>query len=225
MNQEQKTRAHQPTQSIKITKGEGSNLKVTCEGSLEYIEKRAVDLISKGHRHIGIAILTGLAGKFPNNPVVLTRLSRTFMLINDRQSAMLYADRVVELNPEVSAAWVTWGGAAFLLGKHKEATEALDKAMAINSTDYDSMMDMSTLAIDLNHRLREAEQMVLKAIQLEPLKQEGWITLGGILQTQNRYLESKYAFTRAIEINPDSTTGQLAAMLRSGLEQSNFSRN
>lgn len=217
----QDKQTNESTPYITITIKDGPS----CHGSFEYIYQCAMECIFIGNRHFGINIINALAEKCTHNPVQLSILSRSLLTASDYQSAMRYAERIVEIKPDASSSWVTLGAAAFALRKPKEAMAALNKAISVYSTDYDSMLDMATLAIDLNHRLAEAEQMIIKAIQLKPQEQEGWIALGGIFDRQNRFIESKYAFKRAITINPDSPQGNMATELCTRLEQRHYSKN
>ncbi len=114
-------------------------------------------------------------------------------------------------SPGVEAApaleWVAVATGLERLGRHDEALEAIDIALAFDPSVPGAHHDR---ALTLHSLGRDAEALpsALEATRLDPGLFEAWMVRGAILATLGRVPEAIPAFRRAVELRPDDPAAQ-----------------
>jgi len=116
-------------------------------------------------------------------------------------AALPYAQQWTKLRPCESMSWTALSTALYGIDRHPEAREALDKAILVNSTDWLSLNRMAGVASFLKYRLPEAEQLIRKALRLQPEMQTNWYVLGCVLKEQGNKIEAMLCLFRAFQMN------------------------
>lgn len=70
----------------------------------------------------------------PKNPSALFAMGRAFYNLNDKEQALAYLDRAVEVDPGMAAAWTQKGAALEDLQRFEEAMNAYERALAASKT-------------------------------------------------------------------------------------------
>jgi len=135
------------------------------------------------------------------NADLIRRLTMRLLACNNYVAALPYAKQWIKLRPCESMPWTALASALYGLDRHAEACEALDKAILVNSTDWLSLFIMAGVAWNLKYRLPEAEQLIRKALRLQPGIQDLWYVLGCVLKEQGKKIEAMLCLTRAGQMN------------------------
>jgi len=135
------------------------------------------------------------------NAVLIRRLTMKLLACNVYVAALPYAKQWTKLRPCESMPWTALASALNGLDRHAEACEALDKAILVNSNDWLSLYIMAGVAWNLKYRLPEAEQLIRKALRLQPDIQELWYVLGCVLKEQGKKIEAMLCLARAGQMN------------------------
>ena len=136
--------------------------------------------------------------------VVLNGLGRYQEAIEKFRAASLAA-------PHNSQAFGNLGGAYLQVGDFAQATEALEKSLALKSNDLAAVN--ASLALRYQHQFAEALPFAQKAVQLNPAEDTNWLELGECYSSlRNRGSEAKAAYLRAAQeaqkhLKTDATDG------------------
>lgn len=137
------------------------------------------------------------------NADAIRRLTMLLLACNNHVAALPYAEQWTKLRPCESMPWTALSSALNGLDRHAEACAALDKAILVNSTDCLSLYMMAAVALYLKYRLREAEQLIRKALRLQADIQEHWYVLGRVLKEQGNKIEAMLCLSHAARMNQD----------------------
>jgi protein O-GlcNAc transferase len=115
--------------------------------------------------------------------------------------ALAAYDQVLQTRPNLSEAWL---GRAQLLshfGRHTEAIDSLDRAVANNRELIPAHLLRAKLLADLG-RHQEALDGIDKLLEIKPSSAEALVGRGNILFESKRYHEALDAYDRASALNP-----------------------
>jgi tetratricopeptide (TPR) repeat protein len=93
-------------------------------------------------------------------------------------------------------------------GRIKEAEDAFEEAVRIDSTDVVAYVNMGNLLDQLGKK-REAEKAYLKATALEPENAMAHYNLGLLLEEEGRLEEARAELTRAVALDPDDKDARI----------------
>ena len=137
------------------------------------------------------------------NADVISLLTMRLLTYKNYVAALPYAKQWTKLRPCESMPWTALSDALNGLDRHAEACEAFDKAILVNSTDWASLFIMAGVAGNLKYRLPEAEQLIRKALRLQPGIQDLWYVLGCVLKEQGKKIEAMLCLFHAYRMNQD----------------------
>ena len=116
------------------------------------------------------------------------------------------AHRVIEMNEKSAGAQCLLGRISINMGEYASAIDALDAAIALDSTSVLAHIDLASAYRALGE-MDKAEETCFGAIRLDPESFHANQTLGYIYYYQGRYDEAIGPFTRLTEIRPRSIVG------------------
>jgi serine/threonine-protein kinase len=123
---------------------------------------------------------------------------------SNRAQAAADADRAVALAPEQADGYAARGVLRRDLSWDWVGAKAdLEKALALNPSDSVTLVQYSWLLVTLG-QLTEAIAAAKEAIQLDPLSDFAWMTLGGALTYGGDWAAAQQALLRALDIEPES---------------------
>ena len=118
-------------------------------------------------------------------------------------AALPVAQDLTERFPERGLGWKVLGA---LLGEKEqtqEAVAAMRTAIRLLPNDAEAHTNLAVVISNQLQRRTEAEELLRKAIDLDPGFQPAYIELGDVLVTQGRYSEAEDRYRRAIDMPPD----------------------
>lgn len=101
------------------------------------------------------------------------------------------------------AAWVNMGLLFGGLGKLEEAERAIRAGIELEPDNPFALGSLAALILHDEYRQREAEDLLQKALQIEPTNSENWHHLGA-LQTMTNLEQAESAFCKSLELNPEN---------------------
>ncbi len=140
----------------------------------------------------------------PDNPTLLTRLAESYAGLGEKDLALRYYRRVVELRPQSAEAHANLGEAHELFGDLVAAAESFRRALQLQP---DSPAVNCSLA-NILRRLRdlpEALRLCEHALAVDPGRYETHRHLGVILTDMKNLEEAGKAFERSLQLKPDSS--------------------
>ena len=155
----------------------------------------------------------------------IRRLTSRLLACNNYVAALPYAKQWTKLRPCESMPWTALASALNGLDRHAEACEALDKAILVNSPVWLSLYIMAGVASYLKHRLPEAEQLIRKALRLQPDIQENWYVLGRVLKEQGKKIEAMLCLARAGQMNQNLSLSRECMDMIIEMGSPDYSRN
>lgn len=180
------------------------------EGNFEETLNYAVQLCQQKRFEEGIYLLKVLARLRPNDPAVFQELAYTLIVRDQPESALPYAERLIQLQPDHAISYALMGMICQKLDRKSDATQALDKALAQKFTGIESFRAVIALSMSLDQRFSEAERLAQRVLEMEPNDPFTWLALGNIFRSQGKTDQALDAFKRVIKINPNSPLGQRA---------------
>jgi len=115
------------------------------------------------------------------------------------EDAILYFDRVLEMDPENEIAMNNKGVALRKLGKYQEAEACFDKVLAKNDTNASVWYNKSFVQFKLG-RFEEALTSFDRTLDLDPGNATAWNGKGKVLQKLGRQAEADECFATAKEL-------------------------
>lgn len=159
------------------------------------------------------------------NADVIRQLTMHLLGGGHSNAALPYARQWTRLRPCESMPWAALSTALYGLDRHAEACEALDKAILVNSTDWLSLNIMAGVASFLKYRLPEAEQLIRKALRLQPDMQTNWYVLGCVLKEQGNKIEALLCLFRASQMNQSPSMSKDCMDMIIEMGRPDYSRN
>jgi tetratricopeptide (TPR) repeat protein len=111
-----------------------------------------------------------------------------------------YANKSIELNPNLSQPWNLKGAALSVLGKYNESIECLNKATELNPSFGKAWLNKGKTFNELG-RYDEANKCFDKVIGLAQQNEVTWNEKGKALYGLGNYEDAHNAFTQAGELN------------------------
>lgn len=115
------------------------------------------------------------------------------------------ADAYLIENPQNANEWFYNGSLLFGQQRLNEALQAIDNALALDSTMFMAWQAKTNVLI-LQKKFQEALVACNQVITLNPEFDQGWVNKGAILLQLRQYKAALYAFDKTITLNPKNTS-------------------
>jgi Flp pilus assembly protein TadD len=126
-----------------------------------------------------------------------------YVLLNDYPDAIRWMRQAVIFDPRNEQAWYALGRCFYSQSEFKEAQEAFEKALALNSGDLKAEENLG-LAYEMGNRPQEAETAYKAAIAMADGKTDQWpyLDYGSFLLEHDRPGEAVPVLERAVKAAP-----------------------
>jgi len=183
--------------------------------SADELFHRALSAMQGGKLDVGERLLKETIGLQPRHIPALSVLS-TFLAAHGRlQEAQRYMgltlaayDLVLQTRPNLSEAWLGRAQLLAQFGRHPEAIDGLDRAVANNRELVPAHLLRAKLLADLG-RHQEALDGMDKLLEIKPGSAEALVGRGNILFELKRYHDALDAYDRACALNSTLPEGYL----------------
>jgi protein O-GlcNAc transferase len=169
---------------------------------------RALSAMQSGKVDVAEGLLKEIIRLQPGHIPALSVLS-TFLVARGRleegrhymRLALAAYDQVLQTRPNLSEAWLGRAQLLSQFGRHTEAIDNLDRAVANNRELIPAHLLRAKLLADLG-RHPEALDGIDKLLEIKPSSAEALVGRGNILFESKRYHEALDAYDRAGALNP-----------------------
>lgn len=161
------------------------------------------------------------------NPELNYEFAITYFALNDMPNTIRYSDAVIKsagAYPELKAqALVTKGSALDVTGEPGQAMKAYQKALKLDPRCQLAYYNIG-LTLFNQKKHKEAEEALVKAVQLKPRHSSSHLLLGYIKQAQQRRVQSLLAFYNFLLLEPASERATTAFKTMQQLQQEGMSK-
>src|SRR5690606_19447726 len=144
---------------------------------------------------------------FPNNAIIHYFSGIAYLNKKEYIPAVKALQRAIEIQPEDNAPllgdmYSSLGDAYNFLKEYNRSDSAYEKALSYNKDNASVLNNYSYYLSLRGERLKEAEKMSKRSLELRPNEATFLDTYGWILYKQGKYTEAKEYIEKAIEANP-----------------------
>jgi tetratricopeptide (TPR) repeat protein len=106
-------------------------------------------------------------GRSPNDPAALTLVGRLALVSGEPDVAQRIFARIVAEHPAVAASWLDLAFALRDLGRHRDAADATERALALDGANVAAWIKLGEIALSLHERER-ASGAFRRALKIAP---------------------------------------------------------
>nr|XP_061830833.1 cilia- and flagella-associated protein 70-like [Nerophis lumbriciformis] len=166
----------------------------------EFVSKLYVDLVDEMH----VALNKIYSHAIEDDPINeihlsiyhLTHFAREAQLMRDYPLAVRYYQELVAREPREPSHKFEWGGLYMQTGEYMMAKMCFHDAVALQQTHLPSLMMCGVLAALFND-FEQAETLLERATNIEPLDLVAWTLLGLVQESQGKSILAERAFMEA----------------------------
>lgn len=170
------------------------------ERSLAFEDEKGIDDI--------VAWCEQLAKRSPNNYYALLLLGSAYRA-KDEVKALESYQRAVEINPNLSDAYVGLAATYWVSGKIDDAIKYFKKAIEINPKDVAAYFNLGILYENIE-QIDEAIALYEKTIEIDPNFTDVYVTLGDLYSEKGEKDKAIKTYERVIELDPEGVLGTYA---------------
>jgi len=170
------------------------------------IEGRVVQaqaLLGKGDLKQGTEILERADKSFANNPLIKYQLALAYLQGKNTSQAMNELEQAITLAPKYVEAIVLLAQLRLRAGDPRSVITPLESALQLRP-DVTQIRTLLADAYQAVGRSEEAASLIREQIKKTPQDSQSYLVLGVILKQQKKNDESRKAFEKAIELNPEN---------------------
>lgn len=138
------------------------------------------------------------------NEDALLGYGRACYFLEEDKDARKYFEHVLEINKNNDGAWYYLAKLENSNREYKKACECLDKALAINSENYDYLLDYG-MNLRYVGKWAMAEEAWSKAIELEPEYFLAYVFRAGLYDEEEKLEQALMDYRKVIKLNPSYT--------------------
>lgn len=121
----------------------------------------------------------------------------------DYENALLCFRRAADIRPDDFVAPFYVGASLNKLGRHAEACQALERALALRPGDAETSFALGMTHAFALGRLEEGARAFERVVRINPRRADAHCVLGGIYGTLGRYEQSATSLQKAVSIRPE----------------------
>jgi|GEM_PF-3213505 len=182
--------------------------------AVKLLEVLAIHLLKEARIPEAIDVLEHLLELRPDDGRALFTLGFLIGLSTRRQEAPAILRRAVDAMPGNPFPLAVLGFGILPKQEVLEIHADLEKALASNPNCAAAMTTLAMCLIAMGKTLPRAEQLLRKALEIEPDEQLIWVNLGRALWVQGKLAEADQALLRAVGVNPDSDNAMTIVAMR-----------
>lgn len=155
------------------------------------------------------ALLSNQRDSAAVNSTLGKALLRKYDLTRDRSlvdQAAVYAERAVQLDPEIAEGYITVGELRRIRGNSPDASAAFQQALAMRPDSADARLGLAD-TYDAMGRAADADRLYREAVDLRPDYPDVYGRYGRFLYTRGRFADAARMFTKQTELLPDAPRG------------------
>lgn len=135
--------------------------------------------------------------------IVAVFFTITFTHIDNFRDRLTFWSNAVKTSPSSYFAHLALGQAYHESGQLARAEEQYRKSLVIDPLEPASLYGLGDIYLRQG-KMREAENYIKKSIAVYPFFDNAYVELGALYYKQGRLEEARYAWLRALEINPNN---------------------
>jgi tetratricopeptide (TPR) repeat protein len=178
------------------------------ERSLAFEDEKSVDSI--------VAWCEQLTQRFPNNYYAHLLLGSAYRA-KDEVKALESYQRAVELNPNLSDAYLGLGATYWVSGKIDDAIKYFKKAIEINPKYIAAYYNLGSL-YEYTGQIDEAIASFEKIVEIDPNFKESYLYLGDLYSEKGDKDKAIKAYQKVIELDPEGELGRYAKEAIEGIK-------
>lgn len=129
-------------------------------------------------------------------------LGRLHLAKGDREIAMKYLERSIQMNPELTRSYIILGGEYLQnLDDPEEAIKHFLKAHELEPTNFNTSMNLA-IAYAITKNYPEGIKAFRNAAAINPRHEYPWMNMGVFYELTEEYDSADYAYRHALELNP-----------------------
>src|SRR5437868_5971387 len=170
------------------------------------IEGRVIQaqaLLGKGDIKQGTEILERADKAFANNPLIKYQLALAYLQGRNTTQAMNELEQAITIAPKYVEAIVLLAQLRLRSGDPRSVIAPLESALQLRP-DVTQIRMLLADAYQAVGRSEEAASLIREQIKKTPQDSQSYLVLGVILKQQKKNDESRKAFEKAIELNPEN---------------------
>lgn len=149
---------------------------------------------------------------FPENPLTperkaeyleLTRQVEQALAAKNTKEALKLLDKCKEYIPNYPDLYNAYATSYSYEHNWKKAADYMQQAVKLDPDCYEYRHHLSNFLLAIS-KSAEAEKHAVKATEIDPWSEGGWVNLGIVQLRRSQYPKAKAAFEKALEINPQS---------------------
>lgn len=157
-----------------------------------------------------LATANDLSSRLPRNPAALNTLGRAQAVAGEMSNAARTFERLVELRPSSTEAYVLLGGAKRQNKDYTGARDAFERAMKISPKYYPAALSLGSMEVELGNF--EDAIRIAKDLQAEAPDLSGAYELEGLARHNKKQLKQAVeAYKKALEKHKSSSLVRLLA--------------
>ncbi|WP_051603279.1 tetratricopeptide repeat protein [Simplicispira psychrophila] len=117
---------------------------------------------------------------------------------NDFDAVIKLSKKIAHQYPQSLVGWKGLGAGYMRQGLREKAIDALQHALALDSTDFDALSNYG-LALSARGELVQAEILLRQATRYRPRVNIGWFNLGLVLRSQGRFNDIERVYRSALD--------------------------
>lgn len=167
---------------------------------MDDLKKKAIDLFNQQKYEKSLSIFLSILKSDPNSKETLLFTSYNYMQIGDYKTALVFFERLIQLDEKLPHVFYNMGVCLSILGKTIEAIDSFKSAISLRNDYFDSYIQLGQLFKKLN-LLDEAIKIYKLALTKVTQKDSICVNISEIYYLQKNYrLSVKYA-EDAINLN------------------------
>ncbi len=143
----------------------------------------------------------------PTNDDYLMQLGRSYAALTFFDDAINVFDSILDHNPQYVPAYVNKAKTYFKQGKYQRALDKFNKALRLDSENFDIMLEVANTMLKLEKDIDEAYEIVSYVLQHDLGNYKAWLLKGIIYYMKGNFFTAKNALQNSFEIihlNPDN---------------------
>ena len=147
-----------------------------------------------------IPLLEQAVQQYPDIATAHKKLGQALAAVGRREEADKLFEAYFKKDPDMGAVAV--GAEHIREGHEEEAIQSFRQALKDNPDNVDAMRFLASVYLKQGSKLRDAEALLQRAIQIAPDFAMAWLDLGQALVKRGKRMEAIDAFSRATELEP-----------------------
>lgn len=170
---------------------------------IEEKKSLAIRLIENGYFGDAIRIVDDVLKVAPSDPETVYLKSLLLSRTDNKEEALIWAERSVKLNPENSNSLLIKAKLLHKFSFYAESLQILKEVYRINSKDTEAMDLMADIFMKMG-RFKDAYKIAMRSISISPSSWNAHLTLSRYFEHEKMEKQSLKELEMAIRFNPGS---------------------